>query len=450
MEATYKTKNHIAAVMLLVVIVIFMRVFMPVRAFAASEYSEVLVDLQRDETFDSAAYPVDPADGTLKVINIAESTAGELFIYVYRPSAGVKELPAIEIRMSTTVGDSYSPKDYALRRISANGTLEKYVVEDFTVKPDMLRYYDIICIFRAFDSDYDEPATDNNTVSETEIPVKKGYTATTVNGVVSYTCTEIKAVEVIDKYVGYLRYEASDISAIWQMDKDNHFVAFSTDYRIDELMEADITYVKQVERMSSAFTGSKTTFDDPEIVEDTIYASDSTDIDTGVFFKKKYTWNHIVSGTEFKGSVELADEAVQGLAGKKWVLRFLTTDYKDGRNFGDLVAGTYVSTHVRDVSLLRLKFVTDGKVYNLGVVDNKQTGSDKPVGGSGQSIPSWAWWLFAAFIALVVFVLVVIFLPNGINIVLSIFKAIGKGIYFILSLPVRFVRWIAERRDGGK
>ena len=33
---------------------------------------------------------------------------------------------------------------------------------------------------------------------------------------------------------------------------------------------------------------------------------------------------------------------------------------------------------VGDVTILRLKFETDGIVYNLGVIDNKQTGSNQP------------------------------------------------------------------------
>ena len=49
-----------------------------------------------------------------------------------------------------------------------------------------------------------------------------------------------------------------------------------------------------------------------------------------------------------------------------------------------------------EVSILRLKFKTDGKVYNLGVVDNKQTGSKDPFASAddllddlGESGPNW-------------------------------------------------------------
>ena len=71
-------------------------------------------------------------------------------------------------------------------------------------------------------------------------------------------------------------------------------------------------------------------------------------------------------------------------------------------------------TETSDVMLLQLEFETDGKHYNLGVVDNKQTGSNKPWGGNVgtgtgcaadwsvfSALPWWAWVLIclAAIIA---------------------------------------------------
>ena len=56
---------------------------------AASEekqYSNVLDDLKKDSTFDVATYPDDPEDVSVKLIQIAESEDGQLFLYVYQPS----------------------------------------------------------------------------------------------------------------------------------------------------------------------------------------------------------------------------------------------------------------------------------------------------------------------------------------------------------------------------
>ena len=104
-----------------------------------------------------------------------------------------------------------------------------------------------------------------------------------------------------------------------------------------------------------------------------------------------------------------------------------------------------------ETTILRLNYMRNGVVYNVGVVDNISDGSDRPIGpDGGLDIPPWVWWLLAGVLVLVVFVLIATLLPDGINIVISILTAIGKGIYFILSLPVRFIRWIAERRGGDK
>lgn len=58
------------------------------------------------------------------------------------------------------------------------------------------------------------------------------------------------------------------------------------------------------------------------------------------------------------------------------MLRFAETDYTFW--YGESAHGTF-STLVGDVTILRLKFETDGITYNLGVIDNKQTGSSDPV-----------------------------------------------------------------------
>lgn len=56
-------------------------------------------------------------------------------------------------------------------------------------------------------------------------------------------------------------------------------------------------------------------------------------------------------------------------------MRFAETSYSLSSGVGS--NSTY-TTLVGDVTILRLKFETDGVTYNLGVIDNKQTGSDKP------------------------------------------------------------------------
>lgn len=73
------------------------------KAYASFEnYTDVLADLQKDKNFNINDYPAIENNYSLQVITIAESTDGELFVYVYQPSANVKPLTATEINMSLT------------------------------------------------------------------------------------------------------------------------------------------------------------------------------------------------------------------------------------------------------------------------------------------------------------------------------------------------------------
>ena len=44
---------------------------------------------------------------------------------------------------------------------------------------------------------------------------------------------------------------------------------------------------------------------------------------------------------------------------------------------------------VNDVTLLRLSYETDGEVYNVGVVDDVQSGDETPDGFFGGAYPWW-------------------------------------------------------------
>ncbi|MCM1440628.1 MAG: hypothetical protein NC131_15735, partial [Roseburia sp.] len=128
----------------------------------APVYSDVLKDLGKDKDFDVTAYPKQELDYSLKLIQLAESVSGELFVYVYNPSA---DRVASEIRFSTGINDNKAYKDYALKQLSAAETLSKYIVEDFAVLPDALRYYDVSQLARAWDTAIDPMPDDDNTVS---------------------------------------------------------------------------------------------------------------------------------------------------------------------------------------------------------------------------------------------------------------------------------------------
>jgi len=75
----------VLAVMLLI-LPLFLTGAAGVTAFAAeTDYTDALEDLQKDENFNVEEYPDNAKDYSIQVIQIAESTAGELFIYTYQP-----------------------------------------------------------------------------------------------------------------------------------------------------------------------------------------------------------------------------------------------------------------------------------------------------------------------------------------------------------------------------
>ena len=53
---------------------------------AASKYTAVMDDLAKDEYFNADDYPAVANDYSIRIIQIAESSDAELFVYTYQPS----------------------------------------------------------------------------------------------------------------------------------------------------------------------------------------------------------------------------------------------------------------------------------------------------------------------------------------------------------------------------
>ena len=131
------------------------------------------------------------------------------------------------------------------------------------------------------------------------------------------------------------------------------------------------------------------------LLKDTDFASNSVG---GWIPSKKYTWSRIQSATKFCAENSLLSGAVDNILSKQWVLRFYETDYKSYTTSAD--TETIEDTKVSEVSILQLKFETLGKVYNLGVVDNKQSGHLNVAGCQGLK---WFEMLLIVVFSLVVF-----------------------------------------------
>ena len=394
MTKTMRTRLYI---MLLAIIVVFCTVYMavqsPVIAMAESiSYSGVLDDLKKDSSFNPSNYPQNADDYSIQVIQLAESVDKELFVYAYQPSGKSKNLKASSINISTTINDAISFTNYKLELLNSNGVFYKYKVKGLTVKTDAARYYAISSIFRPFDESIDKQASGGNTVTEVNYPVNRQYCFGEINGNPYVNCVDIETIVITDKFVGFVRYP--DGFKLYVGACDSHFVAFNTDKPIDKLLEADVYYTTQ-EYASSwiLFGGTSESFGEKADNYAYLKYTDKVEHNGGGLFAGTYTWDRIQSVEDFiatedreniyhgaildvKTSSKLTDEALAELRGKKWVLRFAETDYTFW--YGEGANGTF-STIVGDVTILRLKFETDGITYNLGVIDNKQTGSSDPV-----------------------------------------------------------------------
>lgn len=411
----------------------------------AEGYSGVLQDLQKDKSFQVENYPLIENDYSLRLIQVAESSEKELFLYVYQPSGEEKNYSASSVNISTTINDEISFLTYKLARIDSSGTLYKYKVLNFTVKTELTRYYAISSIYRPFDESIDPPASGGNTVTEVNFAVNKQYTFGKINGKEYVSCMDIETIEITDKFVGFVRYENG--FNLYASACDSHFVAFNTDKRIDRLLEADVYYTTQKYRWSFInFVGEKETFGEKEDKYAYLKYTDKVEHTGDGLFAGTYKWDRIESVEKFTGNedktkifkcrggdqsaVTLTDKTLNELKGKKWVLRFTETDYivQSGGTTG---ATTANSTLVGDVTILRLKFVTDGITYNLGVIDNKQTGGREPsnepggFGGSG-CVSADGKKLLYVLLGLIALIILAPLLPVVVN-----------GIVFVISLPFK-------------
>ncbi len=348
-------------------------------------YTDVLSDLRTDENFDESQYPSVSDDFSLQVIQIAESSDNELFVYVYQPAHSAMDLPATEIRLSTNAPDDevISYKDYELSLISTRGVFDKYKIKDFTVKTDSVRYYNIVQIVREWDNLIDDDLPMDNTTSTVPYEVSQKWEVSTVDGKTTYRVLTLETITITDKFVGYVRYDEG--FKLYVDSCDSHFVAFNTDRNMDKLLEADLTYVSRRYMDVIGIHGDGVpTYEDSLTIFKTLTYTDKASNDGDGLFGKKYTWERIqktedfLSETDETDNVTITKKGATALENTAWVLRFAETSFKNVSS-GMVGSSTSYGTEVSDVTILRLKFETEGETYNLGVIDNKQTGSSEPV-----------------------------------------------------------------------
>lgn len=452
MQNELKDNLRRVAVLLLLAVLLFVVLWggqmTALSAYAEStSYSDVLDDLRKDENFSPSTYPTVSDDYSLQVIQVAESTDKELFVYVYQPSGQAKDLRASSINIALVPRVSISDvRNYNLTFLNSNGVFYKYRVDGLTVGTETTRYYTMTTIYRPFDETIDESVEHGNVVTEVDYKVAKEFCFSTINGEPFFRVLDIETIETTDKFVGYVHYSGG--FELFQSGACNsHFVAFDTDRPIDRLFEADVYYTAQsYSAIYSFLKKQEETFGEKE--DRYVYLDDEDDGITyngDGLFAGTYTWDRIetveqfieetetfqnvYSGVILDVSVgnEITEEGKAALQNKKWVLRFAETACT---YTGGIALQEDTKTLVGDVTILRLKFETDGVVYNLGTIDNKQTGSDKPINEEHIEVglSDRGKWILA-IIALIVLLIVL-----G-----PILPYIIKAIVWIVMLPFKAI-----------
>ena len=423
----------------------------PIVARAESiTYSEVLDDLKKDTSFNLDNYPSKTDDYSLQIIQLAESVDKELFVYVYQPSGKSKDFKASSINISTTINDEISYYNYKLELLNSNGVFYKYKISGLTVKDDNVRYYAISSIYRPFDESIDKQASGGNTVTEVNYAVNKQYCFGEINGKPYVNCVDIETIVVTDKFVGFVRYK--DGFKFYVGACDSHFVAFNTDKPIDKLLEADVYYTTQ--EYSWGFvpgSGESETFGDKADKYAYLKYTDKVEHTGDGLFAGTYKWDRIQTIDDFikgedreniyhgavidvKTSSKLTDDTLSELKGKKWVLRFAETSFELGGS--SLTGATWrYSTIVGDVTILRLKFETDGITYNLGVIDNKQSGSSEPANETSTEFSLNNNGRIVLYLLMLVLLIVLCY---------PILPYIAKAIVWLLSLPAKGIAALIE------
>lgn len=456
-----KTKNITKKVLcFLLVFLILFEIFIAVIAInsKAAEttdiYTDVLYDLKKDDGFNPSYYPEKNNDYSVKIIQVAEGVNGELFVYVYRPCLSTSDLKVRYINMSlkqkkqiesTETNASYSL--YSLTLVDSQGVFEKYIVNGFSVKKDPYRYYNIAAIYRDFDKDFDSSSVSVDGYNCKGFKVGQLWCAYYYNGELVYEMETVETVETTIHASGSIRY--SEGFKLYVDRCDSHYVAFSVDnYDVDQIFDADVTFTQRSKSYSFSVGGGESiTYGDP--VTKTIFLSskDTASNNGDGILGKKYTWNRIQTVSEFMEEAQddanhnFSSEELEGLDKSEFVFRFTETDYTLSSGY---MSTTEKSTEVYNAGILRLHFVSKGKVYNLGCVSDLVSIDDQPelnvtlVDNVINTIEEQIDLLssIAIILLLVLLVVILILLWGPLT---SLFKVIWNGLVFVFNVIVFIV-----------
>lgn len=111
---------------------------------------------------------------------------------------------------------------------------------------------------------------------------------------------------------------------------------------------------------------------------------------------------------------------------------------------------TTTGTEVTDVTLLRLEFMSENTVYNLGVVSNKQSGGRVPTNQDQIDKVNKRNAIIAGLVIAVVVVIALLILSIVYPVVGQVFIAIFKGLWLVISAPFRAIAALIRTRQANK
>ena len=416
------------------------------------EYSNVLDDLQKDKNFNAADYPAKADDYSLQVIQIAEGSNGELFVYVYQPNFEYTGNRASYINIAfQDQRDPEAELKYerkSLTFLNSNGVFCKYLLNNFTVKVDTVRYYSVAAIYRSFVEGIDKTYESIDMKQHVKYAVGKLWTVCLYNNVLKYGAFNIDTVDVEITASGDIYY-SDGVPGLYLSGCNSHYFAFKVNgFDVTEIYDADVTY-NLIPYWERALTLSPTIDDskDKIIVESkSIYSEEEVVFVADGLFGKDAHWKRIQTVSEFlkdaeKQNKSFTDSELADINKSQFVFRVAESDYRiTFDTYGDHIYQYY---RLEDSGVLRLHFATTSGVYNIGAVSDL-VGTDGNSDTKDSIDPEFFdWFKFA------VFILVCIFLWNPISalvrFVYSAFETLLSWILFILTFPIRVVKRFARK-----
>lgn len=429
-----------------------------------------LTELSKCENFNVEDFKEDSTDYSFKVIQIAETNEGKLNIYTFQPARNTVELRASSVNISygfSSNGEGLTPKNYTLKLVSTEGCFDKYEVEDFDVRGDEYRYYNIVSIYRRLSEDVptDENIT-GGTTTEKAYEVGQQWSVHTINDVTSYKMNTFMTKTITQNLNGTLYYSSGlhlgNIASAYTGGLHSWFVAFDVeDTIVKHIYNATLSFQHRTVHDVQVSGESKDGY--PEygewVIEENYSITDADEVTYSqvTWFGDEFQWNRIMSSAEYVANAEsqgatFSEEARAEILSSQWVFAYYETEYRHSETTGFWVQHDYRYSEVENLSILTLKYMDfSGNVYDVGIVSDKTT-ADDVIDGYAQGMLGLQdkikelMEIISIVLGLLGFFVLVSFFPPLLNIVTTVFKVVVDIVIIIVSIPIKLIGSIFSKK----